>query len=103
MVQKIASLSIHTRQYRWTDQNRLLCQSNYKVHAIKENHPRYPKLTEENIPNSTSNLTVKKNMVHRLPFLFTHTTPATPIDHNSMPLSEIIHGKVRIFPRTAEF
>lgn len=25
VVQKIAFLSIHTRQYRWTDQNRLLC------------------------------------------------------------------------------
>jgi hypothetical protein len=51
---------------------------------------RQPKSTEENILNSTSNLTMKQKMIFGLPIHFTHTTP---INHNNALLLEIVHGK----------
>jgi hypothetical protein len=38
----------------------------------------------------TSNFTIEKKMVNRLPIPLTHTTP---INHNDMPLSKIVHDK----------
>jgi hypothetical protein len=40
-------------------------QQAYKS-TIHLDDPRQPKLNEENIPNGTSNLTMKQKMVHRL-------------------------------------
>jgi hypothetical protein len=51
---------------------------------------RHLKTFEENIPNGTSNLTMKKEMVHRLSILFVHNMP---INYNNMLLSKIVYGK----------
>jgi hypothetical protein len=53
-------------------------------------NPRQPNSKEENIPNGTSNLKMKKKMIHGFPIPFAHTTP---INHNDAPLPEIVHGK----------
>jgi hypothetical protein len=45
---------------------------------------------EENISNGINNLTMKKKMVYRVLILFTHNTP---INHNDVPLLEIVFGK----------
>jgi hypothetical protein len=55
---------------------------------LSRHNPRQPKSIEENIPNGTSNLTMKK--VLRLPIPFAHTTP---IKQNGAPLLKIVHGK----------
>jgi hypothetical protein len=45
---------------------------------------------EEIIPNGASNVTMKQKMVHMLPIPFTQITP---INHNDVLLSKIVHGK----------
>jgi hypothetical protein len=60
-----------------------------QINYTSRYNPRQPETFEENIPNGTSNLPMKK-MVHRLPILFAHNTP---INHNDVPLLEIVCGK----------
>jgi hypothetical protein len=47
-------------------------------------------LFEENVPNGTLILKIKKKMVHKLPILFAYNTP---INHNAVQLSLIVYGK----------
>jgi len=61
-----------------------------QINYSSRHNPRQPKSTKENTANGISNLTMKK-MVHGLHILFTH---ATPINHNGVPLPEIVHGKI---------
>jgi len=44
----------------------------------------------EDIPNGTSNLTMKKKVICRLSILFAHNTQ---IHHDDIPLKEIVNGK----------
>jgi hypothetical protein len=60
-----------------------------KIDYSSRQNPRQPKLTEESIPNGTSNLTMKKT-VHKLSIPFAHKTP---INHNDASLPKIIHVK----------
>jgi hypothetical protein len=60
------------------------------INYSSRHNSRQPESFEEDIPNGTSNLTIKKKMVHRIPILFAHNTP---INHNSVPLPKIVYGK----------
>jgi hypothetical protein len=53
-------------------------------------NPKQHETFEKDILNGTSNLTMKKKMVHRLPIIFAHNTP---INHNDVPLLEIVYSK----------
>jgi hypothetical protein len=59
-----------------------------QIDYSSRHNPRQPKSTKKNISNDTSNFTMKQKMIHE--FLFTHTTP---INHNDVPLPEIVNGK----------
>jgi hypothetical protein len=61
-----------------------------QVNYSSKHNPRQLKLIDQNIPNGTSYLTMKKNMVHGLSIPSTHTTP---INHNDALLLEIVHDK----------
>jgi hypothetical protein len=61
-----------------------------QVDYSSRHNPRQPKLTDENTPHSTSNHTMKKKAVHRLPIPFAYTTP---INHNDAPLPKIVRSK----------
>jgi hypothetical protein len=54
-----------------------------QINYSSRHNPRQPKSIEEGIPNGTSNLTMKKKIVHRLSILFVHIKP---INHNDMPI-----------------
>jgi hypothetical protein len=47
-------------------------------------------MIERGNPNGIRPITMKKKMVHRLPFPLSH---ATFVHHNDVPLLEVIHGK----------
>jgi hypothetical protein len=57
---------------------------------LSRHNPRQPKSIEEDIPNGTSNLKMKKKMVNGISIPFAHNTP---INYNDAPLPEIVHGK----------
>jgi hypothetical protein len=59
--------------------------------------PRQPKPTKENIPQRTSNLRIKKKMIHRLPFILHIQHLSNTMTHRCQRLS-----MVRIFPKTAD-
>jgi hypothetical protein len=76
---------VHQQAYKSTT-HLSITQDDYSF----RHNSRQPKSTEENIPNGTSNLTIKKKIVHKLLICFAHTTP---INHNDAPLLEVVHGK----------
>jgi hypothetical protein len=61
-----------------------------QIDYSSRHNPRQPKLFEENVPNGTLILKIKKKMVHKLPILFAYNTP---INHNAVQLSLIVYGK----------
>jgi hypothetical protein len=46
-----------------------------QINYSSRHNPRQPETFEEDIPISTSNLTMKKKVICRLSILFTHNTP----------------------------
>ena len=60
-----------------------------QVDHLSRHNTRQSKMNEENIPNDTSNFTMKK-MALKLPIPSTHTTF---VNHNDMLLLEIVHSK----------
>jgi hypothetical protein len=71
-------LAVHQQAYKSTNRLSITQDSLNRLKKIFHN------------PHSTSNLTMKEKMIYGLPFHFTHTTP---IDHDDVPLLEIVHGK----------
>jgi hypothetical protein len=61
-----------------------------KINHPTRHNPRKTEAAKDGIPKNASGITTEKKIIHRLPILFAHITS---INHNDLPLSEIVQCK----------